>query len=29
MRNVDPVKYNNDHADCSELKRNSTFVGNG
>jgi hypothetical protein len=28
MRNVDPVKYNNDLADCTDLKRNSTFVGN-
>ena len=26
-RNVDPVKYNKDVADCTDRKRNSSFVG--
>lgn len=27
LRNVDPVKYNNDVADCTDRKRNASFVG--
>jgi hypothetical protein len=27
MRHVDPVKYNNDLADCIDEKRNASFVG--
>jgi hypothetical protein len=26
-RNIDPVKYNQDLADCTDEKRNASFVG--
>jgi hypothetical protein len=27
MRNVDPVKHNQDLADCTDEKRNASFIG--
>ena len=27
MRNVDPMKYNQDLADCTDEKRNASFIG--
>ncbi|MGP8267307.1 MAG: hypothetical protein ACLQOQ_15215 [Beijerinckiaceae bacterium] len=27
LRNVDPVKYNKDVADCTDKKRESSFIG--
>jgi hypothetical protein len=27
MRDVDPVKYNKDLADCTDEKRNASFIG--